>query len=261
MRWFDKWLKDRDTGIDTEPAVRVFTMGVNRWDTFSDWPPKEATLTRYYLHSNGRAATVSGDGALSTDEPGAERPDNFVYDPLNPCPTVGGALFPYPLEVPPGPFDQEKVERRPDVLCYSTPPLERDIQVTGTIEVTLWVASSAVDTDFTAKLVDVFPDGTAINLTDGIIRARYRDGFERGEPLQPGVPAQLTLDLAGTSNVFERGHRIRLEVSSSNFPRFDRNTNTGANIATDPEVVVATNTVFHDAARPSYITLPVVGEA
>ena len=261
MRWFDRWLKDRDTGIDAEPAVRVFTKGVNRWGKYSDWPPPAAKPTRCYLHSNGSAATVHGDGVLSTEGPGAERPDNFVYDPLNPCPTVGGALFPYPLEVPPGPFDQEEVERRPDVLCYTTAPLDRDIQVTGTVDVTLWVTSSAPDTDFTAKLVDVFPDGTAINLTDGIIRARYRGGFERGEPLQAGVPAEVRIDLAGTSNVFEKGHRIRLEVSSSNFPRFDRNTNTGANIATDRDIQLAVNTVFHDERRPSWMTLPVVGES
>lgn len=259
MRWFDKWLKDRDTGIDSEPPVRVFTMGVNRWDTYASWPPPEAQFTKYYLHSNGRAATMYGDGALTTEAPGDERPDHIVYDPLNPAPTVGGALFPYPLEVPPGPFDQTKVEQRADVLCYTTPPLDRDVQVTGPIEVTLWVTSTAPDTDFTAKLVDVFPDGTAFNLTDGIIRARYRDGFEAARMLEPGTPAQVTIDLAGTSNVFEKGHRIRLEVSSSNFPRFDRNTNTGAqNIATDHEVRVATNTVLHDDAHPSFITLPVV---
>ena len=259
MRWFDKWLKDRDTGIDTEPPVRVFTMGVNRWDTYANWPPPEAQFTRYYLHSNGRAATMYGDGALSTEAPANERPDHIVYDPLNPAPTVGGALFPYPLEVPPGPFDQTKVEQRADVLCYSTAPLDRDTQVTGPVEVTLWVSSTAPDTDFTAKLVDVFPDGTAFNLTDGIIRARYRDGFERAAMLEPGAPVQVTIDLAGTSNVFEKGHRIRLEVSSSNFPRFDRNTNTGAaNIATDRDVRVATNTVLHDAAHPSFVTLPVV---
>ncbi|MBE0610616.1 MAG: CocE/NonD family hydrolase, partial [Dehalococcoidia bacterium] len=164
----------------------------------------------------------------------------------------------YPLDVPPGPFDQSAVEARPDVLCYTTPVLDRDTQVTGTIEARLWVASSCPDTDFTAKLVDVHPDGTAMNLTDGIIRVRYRGGFGQAELLQPGTPVEVAVDLAGTSNVFRAGHRIRLEVSSSNFPRFDRNTNTGALIAKDHDVQVATNTVFHDSSRPSHITLPLI---
>lgn len=258
MNWFDRWLRDRDTGIDAGPQVRVFTMGANTWDTYSDWPPREAVPTKYYLHSNGAAATARGDGVLSTDAPGGERPDQFVYDPLNPCPTRGGALFPYPLDVPPGPFDQGDVEARADVLCYTTPVLDRDVQVTGTIEARLWVASSCPDTDVTAKLVDVHPDGTAMNLTDGIIRARYHRGFERPELLQPGVPVEVTIDMAGTSNVFRAGHRIRLEVSSSNFPGFDRNTNTGAAVATDHGLEVALNTVFHDAARPSHLILPVI---
>ncbi len=258
MNWFDHWLRDRDSGITAEPPARVFAMGTNTWDTFADWPPPQAVPTKYYLHSNGAAATARGDGVLSTDAPGGERPDHFVYDPLNPCPTTGGALFPYPLDVPPGPFDQSAVEARPDVLCYTTPVLDRDVQVTGAIEARLWVASSCPDTDFTAKLVDVHRDGTAMNLTDGIIRVRYRGGFGQAQLLDPGTPAAVTVDLAGTSNVFLAGHRIRLEVSSSNFPRFDRNTNTGALIATDHGVEVATNTVFHDASRPSHITLPVI---
>lgn len=258
MRWFDRWLRDDDNGLDREAPVRVFTMGANRWDEFAAWPPAEATETPYYFHSNGGAATARGDGVLSTDAPGDERPDHFVYDPLNPCPTVGGALFPYPLDVPPGQFDQTEVESRPDVLCYSTPPLAHEVQVTGSIEVRLWAASSTPDTDFTAKLVHVLADGTALNLTDGILRARYHAGFEQMSRLEPGRPVELRIDLAGTSNQFRAGERIRVEISSSNFPRFDRNTNTGDTIATDREVLVATNTVFHDASRPSHIRLPVV---
>lgn len=250
MRWFDRWLKDIENGIDTEPPVRVFTMGANRWDTFSEWPPAESWPVRYYLHSAGGAATLNGDGTLSTSSPDDERADHFLYDPLNPCPTNGGALFPLPVDLPPGPFDQSGVEQRPDVLCYTTLPLEAEVQVTGTIEVTLWVASTATSTDFTAKLVDVLPDGTAYNLTDGVTRVRFQG--------PAGQPAQVTIDLAGTSNVFRPGHRVRLEVSSSNFPRFDRNTNRGDVIAADAGVEVATNTVFHDDAHPSHITLPVV---
>ncbi|HEY4668211.1 MAG TPA: CocE/NonD family hydrolase, partial [Tepidiformaceae bacterium] len=258
MRWFDRWLKDADNGIDREAPVRVFTMGVNAWSEFSDWPPREATMASYYLHSNGGAATASGDGVLSTESPGEERPDHFVYDPLNPCPTVGGALFPYPLDVPPGQFEQSAVESRPDVLCYTTPPLDRELEVTGPVTVRLWAATSAPDTDFTAKLVDVQPDGTPLNLCDGIIRARYHSGFASPERLLPGQPVELAIDLAGTSNIFKIGHRVRLEISSSNFPRFDRNTNTGADIATDRDLAIALNTVFHDTSRPSHLILPVV---
>ncbi len=258
MGWFDRWLRDADNGIDREAAVRVFTMGANRWDEFDSWPPAEANVTPYYFHSNGAAATARGDGVLSPDAPGDERPDHFVYDPLNPCPTTGGALFPYPLDVPPGQFDQSSVESRPDVLCYTTAVLEREVQVTGAIEVRLWAASTARDTDFTAKLVHVLPDGSALNLSDGIIRARYRAGFQEVSLLEGGRPVSLSIDLAGTSNVFKAGERIRVEISSSNFPRFDRNTNSGNTIANDHEATVATNTVFHDAARPSHILLPVI---
>jgi putative CocE/NonD family hydrolase len=258
LRWFNRWLKDEQNGIDQEAPVRVFAMGESQWRDYSAWPPPEAAMTPYYLHSNGAAATAKGDGVLSPEQPGAERPDHFVYDPLNPCPTLGGALFPYPLDVPPGQFDQSKVEERPDVLCYTSPPLDRDLEVTGPIEVRLWAASSCLDTDFTAKLVDVLPDGTPLNLCDGIIRARYRDGFHAPATLEPGRPYELSIDLAGISNVFRAGHRIRLEVSSSNFPRFDRNTNTGRLVATDAETVVALNTVFHDESHPSHILLPVI---
>jgi hypothetical protein len=258
LRWFDHWLKDIDNGVEREPPVRVFTMGINQWQEFSAWPPAEAAPTAYYLHSNGAAATAAGDGALSVDPPRAERPDHFVYDPLNPCPTVGGPLFPYPLDVPPGQFDQRAVEARPDVLCYTTPPLERDLEVTGPVTVRLWATSTAPDTDFTAKLVDVAPDGAALNLCDGIARARYHHGFERVTLLSPGTPVELEVDLAGTSNVFLRGHRIRLEVSSSNFPRFDRNTNTGGTIAGESAVRVAMNAILHDAQHPSHVLLPVV---
>jgi hypothetical protein len=261
LRWFDHWLRDAQNGVERDAPVRVFEMGVNRWEEFDDWPPRQARVTPFYLHSNGSAATLHGDGALTREVPEAERADHFVYDPLNPCPTTGGPLFPAPNDVPPGPFDQSDVERRPDVLCYTSAPLPEDLEVVGPVTLRLWAASSARDTDFTAKLVDVEPDGTAWNLCDGIIRARYHRGFDRVSLLDPGTPVELTIDLAGTANVFRAGHRIRLEVSSSNFPRFDRNTNTGNVIATDRECVVATNTVFHDASRPSHLLLPVVVRA
>jgi len=261
MRWFDHWLKDIPNGIDSEPPVQVFTMGANRFTDFDAWPPREATMTPYYFHSNGAAATARGDGMLSTEAPGNERADHFVYDPMNPCPTVGGALFPYPLDVPPGQWDQSKVEARPDVLCYTTPVFDRDFEIAGPVEVRLWAASSARDTDFTAKLVDVLPDGTPMNLCDSIIRARYRHGYRSVALLDPGQPVELTIDLQGMAAVFQAGHRLRVEISSSNFPRFDRNTNTGKLIATDTELIVATNSVLHDASHPSAIILPVVKRA
>ncbi|MFN0095101.1 MAG: CocE/NonD family hydrolase [Dehalococcoidia bacterium] len=255
LRWFDHWLKDARNGLDQDPPVRVFLMGANEWRTYDAWPPSEAEEWRWYLHSNGGAATRFGDGVLSAELPAQERPDPFIYDPMNPCPTVGGPLFPSPVDVPPGPFDQSDVERRPDVLCYTSAPLDRDLAVVGPVTVRLWAGSSARDTDFTAKLVDVGPDGVAWNLCDGIMRARYRDGFDRVSALPPGQPVELTIDLAGTANVFLAGHRVRLEVSSSNFPRFDRNTNTGGVIANDTTYTVATNLVFHDEARPSHLSM------
>jgi putative CocE/NonD family hydrolase len=260
QRWFDHWLKDVPNGVEQEKPVRLFMMGANQWRDFSDWPPPDARVSKLYLHSNGEANGAGGDGALTGEMPGDEQPDRYSYDPTDPVPTVGGPLFPSPVDVPPGPFDQSSVERRPDVLCYTTPPLERDVTVAGPVSVELWIASTARDTDFTAKLVDVEPDGTAWNLCDGILRARYRDGFDRVTLLDPGTPVRISVDLAGTANVFRQGHRIRLEVSSSNFPRFDRNTNTGRVIATDGEHVVARNTVYHEAARPSSLTLFVVDE-
>ena len=247
-------VKDEANGVDRDAPVRVFTMGEDTWREYSEWPPLEAREVSYYLHGNGAANTSRGDGALSTDPPGSERPDHFVYDPLNPCPTVGGALFPSPNDVPPGAFDQSSVEQRPDVLCYSTDVLQRPMRVVGPVRARIWVQSSAKDTDFTAKLVDVEPDGTAWNLCDGIVRARYHAGFSSASPL-PTAPLELEIDLAGTANLFRSGHRIRLEISSSNFPRFDRNTNTGANIATDAAHEVAFNSVFHDSSHPSRLVM------
>ncbi len=254
LRWFNHWLKDEPNGVDRDAPVRVFTMGEDAWREYSEWPPAEAQEVSYYLHSNGAANTARGDGVLSTDGPGSERPDHFVYDPLNPCPTVGGALFPSPNDVPPGAFDQTPVEQRPDVLCYSTDVIQRPVRVVGPVRARIWMQSSATDTDFTAKLVDVEPDGTAWNLCDGMVRARYHAGFSSASPL-PAGPVELEIDLAGTANLFRAGHRIRLEISSSNFPRFDRNTNTGANIATDASIEVAFNTVLHDSTHPSRLVL------
>ena len=258
FKWFDYWLKGIENGVLDEPPVRIFVMGDNAWRYEQEWPLARAQATRYYFHSQGRANSVNGNGSLSTQSPGEEAPDAFLYNPSDPVPTRGGALCCNPYFMANGAFEQSEVELREDVLVYSTPPLEREVEVTGPITVTLWATTSATDTDFTAKLVDVCDHGCARNLTDGIIRARYRESTSIPSPVEPGRVYEYTIDLWATSNVFKQGHRIRVEVSSSNFPRFDRNPNTGRPIADEGELKPALQTVLHDSRHPSHITLPIV---
>ncbi len=258
LRWFNQWLKGEDTGMLDEPPVRIFVMGDDVWRDENEWPLARAQTISYYLHSAGNANTLHGDGVLSPEAPSDESPDVFLYNPANPVPTRGGQLCCNPYFASSGAFDQNEIEARSDVLVYSTPVLERDVEVTGPITVTLWAATSATDTDFTAKLVDVCEDGCARNLTDGIIRARYRESMSEPSLVEPGRAYCYTIDLWATSNVFKAGHKIRLEVSSSNFPRFDRNTNTGGVIAADTELKPAVQTILHDAAHPSHVSLPIV---
>ena len=258
LRWYDYWLKGTDNGIMDEPPVRIFVMGDDVWRDEQEWPLARAQETKYFLHSGGKANSRHGDGSLGTQGPTEEAPDVFLYNPADPVPTVGGALCCNPYFAASGAFDQNDIESRSDVLVYSTPPLEREVEVTGPVTVTLWAATSGTDTDFTAKLVDVCEDGCARNLTDGIIRARYRDSMSNPTPVEPGKAYPYTIDLWATSNVFKAGHRIRLEISSSNFPRFDRNTNTGELIAGDSELKPAMQTVLHSSQYPSHVTLPIV---
>ena len=258
LRWFDHWLKGADNGVMDEPPVRIFVMGDNRWRSEDEWPLARTQFTRFYLHSGGAANSLAGDGALSTDAPSEEPVDSFVYDPRNPVPTRGGGLCCWRAALPPGAYDQREIEARPDVLVYTTPVLECDVEVTGPLEVHLWAATSAPDTDFTAKLVDVGRGGYARNVQDGIIRARYRASLAQAEPVRSGEIYEYTIDLGATSNVFKAGHRIRLEISSSNFPRFDRNPNTGGAIGEASEWRTALQTVLHDAEHPSHVVLPVV---
>jgi putative CocE/NonD family hydrolase len=258
LRWFDHWLKGIDTGMLQEPPVKLFVMGENVWRDEQEWPLARARYTTYYFHSGGRANTRHGDGVLSVESPGHEPADYYLYDPRHPVPTRGGALCCWEAAVPGGAFDQRAVEERPDVLVYSTPPLPQAVEVTGPIVVTLWASSSAIDTDFTAKLVDVEPSGYARNLTDGIIRARYRQTTARPTLIEPEKVYEYTIDLWATSNLFKAGHRIRVEVSSSNFPRFDRNPNTGRPFGQDAELRPAAQTIWHDADHPSHIVLPIV---
>jgi len=259
LRWFDHWLKDSNNGADQESPVMIFVMGIDEWRTETDWPPPDTQYHNYYLHSDGQANSLHGGGTLSTEMPTDDPPDVYLYNPLRPVPTVGGQVI-LPGANAMGPCDQREVELRDDVLVYSTPVLDQPIEVTGAIKLTLFVSSSAPDTDFTGKLVDVFPDGRAIILTEGILRARYRNSFSEPERLEPDTIYEIQLDLWSTSNVFLPGHRIRLEVSSSNFPRFDRNSNTGGdlNIETADQYQSAINRVFHDVQHPSHLILPII---
>jgi putative CocE/NonD family hydrolase len=258
LRWYDHLLKGADNGIDREKPVKIFVMGKNLWREEDDWPLARAQAARYYLHSAGKANGLGGDGALSTKSPSAEPWDRFVYDPADPAPTIGGPLCCDAAHLAPGPRDQRPGEARADVLVYTTPAFTRDFEVTGPVNLELYASSSAVDTDFTAKLVDVWPNGFAQNLTEGILRARYRTSQEKPEFMTPGEIYKLTIDLWATSNVFLSGHKLRLEVSSSNFPRFDRNLNTGEDAARATRWAKATNTIYHDREHPSTLILPVV---
>ena len=254
LRWFDHWLKDEDSGFMEEPPVYLFVMGDNKWRHENEWPLARTNYTRYYLHSAGSANSRQGDGTLSTSPPADESPDRFLYDPADPAPTAGGNV----LIIDYGVFDQTPVEDRNDVLVYTTNPLERDLEVTGPIKVQLFAASSAIDTDFTAKLVDLRPDGYAQNIQDGIVRARYRTSPAQPSFIIPGRVVEYTIDLWATSHVFKAGHRIRLDVSSSNFPRFDRNPNTGAPIGVDERLEAAQQTIYHSGQQPSHVVLPVI---
>jgi putative CocE/NonD family hydrolase len=258
LDWYDYLLQGKQNEFASGKPVKIFVMGENEWRNEDSWPLERAKETRYLLHSTGKANTASGDGALSIAAASKEAADTYVYDPANPVPTVGGPLCCDAVHLAPGPRDQQAVEFRSDVLVYSTPALEQDLEVTGPVTLDLFASSSTVDTDFTAKLVDVWPNGFEQNLTEGILRARYRESTATAQPIVPGKVYEYKIDLWSTSNVFLKGHRIRLEVSSSNFPRFDRNLNTGASAATDSIFVKAANTIYHDTAHPSALLLPVV---
>ncbi len=254
LRWFDHWLKGIDTGILEEPPIRIFVMGDNRWRDEREWPLARTRYTPYYLGSGGRANTAGGDGTLGPAAPAEEPPDHFVYDPADPVPTRGGNT----LILAMGVMDQRPAEARADVLVYTSAVMTASLEVTGPIAVTLYAASTAPDTDFTAKLVDVHPDGYARNLADGIVRARYRHSRTTPALLAAGEVTQFAIDLWATSHVFLPGHRIRVEISSSNFPRFDRNLNTGEDQATGTRWQTARQTIFHDARYPSHLMLPVI---
>ena len=255
LRWNDRRLKGIDNGMDDEPPIRIWVMGENEWRFENEWPLERTRYMDYYIHSAGGANTLLGDGVLSTDAPGAEPPDTYSYDPEDPVESLGGQIMGRGVS---GPMDRRPVERRPDVLVYTTEPLDQDVELTGPITLTLFASSNAPDTDFTGTLADVHPDGKAISLCEGLMRARYRESVEEPTLITPGEVYEFKVDMWETSNLFKAGHRIRLEISSSNFPRFDRNMNTGARPGFDTEMKVADQTIYHDAQRPSRLTLPVI---
>ena len=254
LEWFAHWLKTPEPRpAFPHPPVRIFVMGTNEWREEEEWPLARTRYTPFYL-----APDETGEGRALASSPRRPARDEFAYDPRNPVPTRGGALCCNPKIFPWGPMDQRDVEARPDVLVFSTPVLKAPVEVTGLVRAVLHVSTSAPDTDFTAKLVDVFPDGHARNLTDGILRLRYRRSLEAPERAVPGEIYRIMIDAGVTSNVFLPGHRIRVEISSSNFPRFDRNPNTGGPIADERTMKVARQTVLHGRTHPSHILLPVI---
>jgi hypothetical protein len=259
LRWFDYWLKGIQNRVTDMPKVQIYVMGRNEWRGENEWPLARTKFTKFYLHSDGRANSRFGTGTLTTTEPAQEPPDHYTYDPATPVPSVGGPVCCTGTpDAPAGAFDQSEVETRHDVLVFATPPLKEGIEVTGPIELVLYVSSSARDTDFTGKLVDVHPDGTAYNIQEGILRARYREGWDKKVWMEPGEVYEVRVSLHATSNYFKPGHRIRLEVSSSNFPRFDRNLNTGGNNYDEMEWTEAENTIHHSNKYASHIILPVI---
>jgi putative CocE/NonD family hydrolase len=257
LRWFDHFMKGVANGVMEEAPVRIFVMGENRWRDEHEWPLARTRYTNFFLRSGGRANTLHGDGALSMAPPGEEPADRYVYDPNNPVPTRGGTSLGIRSAVA-GVYDQTEVEKRGDVLVYTGEVLQNDLEVTGPVTMRLFAASSARDTDFTAKLIDLRPDGYAQNIAGGIIRARFRASLSAPSLITPEQVYGYDIDLWATSHVFKAGHRIRLEISSSNFPHFDRNPNTGHPFGADAEVISARQTVFHDSRYPSRVILPVI---
>jgi len=261
LAWYDHWLRGADNGVTSMPRVRYYTLGRNEWATSDEWPIPGTRFTPLYLRSAGSANTRSGDGRLAEAAPEDEPPDRFTYDPTDPVPSRGGSVCcTGNPDDQPGAFDQSDIEDRPDVLVYTGEEIgPGGLEITGPIRATLYASSSARGTDFTVKLLDLHPDGRAINIVEGIKRARYRDGYDRPVPLEPGTVYEIPIDLHATSWWLAPGHRVRIEVSSSNFPRFERNLNTGGNNYDEVEWIVAENAVHHSATRPSRIVLPIVG--
>ncbi|MBK9169208.1 MAG: CocE/NonD family hydrolase [Bryobacterales bacterium] len=257
LQWFDHFLMGMATGIDREPPVEIFYMGVNKWVHHDDWPVPGTKFTPFYLASGGKANSARGDGTVSMNKPGGAPSDGFLYDPDNPVPTVGGNDC-CGAPIPAGPVDQRPVERRHDVLVYTAEVQREPLAIAGPVRMKLHAATDGPDTDYFIKLVDVHPDGFAMNIAEGILRARFRNGLDRMELLKPGEIYEYEIDMRATAHVFLPGHRIRVDVTSSNFPQFDRNLNTGEDLGVAVKPRIAKQTVYHSAQRPSHIVLPVV---
>jgi len=258
LEFFNRWLKPETPEPPAKPRLNIFVMGSNTWREEREWPLARTFYRNLYLVGNGKANTASGDGLLRFQPPGRGKPDHFVYDPLHPVPTTGGSICCNTAVLPAGPLDQSEIERRKDVLVYTSAPLREDLEVTGPLRMILYVATSANDTDFTAKLVDVTPGNTPLLVTDGILRLRYRLSLAEPTFVRRNMPYQVMIDAGVTSWVFAAGHRIRIEISSSNFPRFDRNLNTTGNNAELDHAIVASQTVFHEKKYPSALIVPTI---
>jgi putative CocE/NonD family hydrolase len=261
--WFDRYLKGQDGPVLAKtPKIQYYTMGSNQWHSTDVWPPEGARPVTLYLASEGHANSLNGDGALTMAplvKDAGDKFDKFVYDPLNPVPTKGGGFCCLGADYKPGAVDQRSVEVRDDVLVYSTGPLKEGMEVTGDVDVTLYVSSDAKDTDFTVKLIEVLPDGTAYNIDEDIQRVRYREEYDKPPVwMEKDKVYKVVLQPMVTSNYFAAGHQLRIEVSSSNFPRYDRNLNTGGDNETESKSVAAHNEVHHSVQYPSSITLSVV---
>ncbi|MAU16380.1 MAG: acylase [Muricauda sp.] len=259
--WFDMWLKgEKNDFKEKTPRVQYYTMGSNKWQAAETWPPENVKPTTFYLNSGGNANSLYGDGVLSTKKPGSDNRDSFTYDPMVPVPSYGGNVCCTGNAVKGGAYDQQQMETRNDILVYTSDVLEEGVEVSGFIESTLYVSSDVKDTDFTIKLIDVYPDGRAYNLDETIQRVRYREGYDKEVFMEKGKVYKVDLTPMATSNYFKKGHRIRIEVSSSNFPRFARNLNTGGNNYDEKIGVVAHNKVHHSKEYPSQITLPIIAK-
>lgn len=265
LEWFDRTLKGKKPAVTEDAPVRIFVMGTNKWRDENEWPLARTQYTKYYLHSGGKANTLNGDGVLSQDSPKEQPPDKYIYDPRDPVPTRGGNLSVGPSPsilniLWAGPADQRPVEARKDVLSYTSAPLDKDIEITGPVVLVLSAASSARDTDFIGRLSEVYPDGRAIGITEGVIRARFRkkEFWENPQLIEPGRIYEYTIDLQATSNVFKKGNRLRLDVTSSSFPIWDRNLNTGNLPWLDTEIKTAEQTIYHDPRNSSYLVLPII---
>ncbi|MFI5449848.1 MAG: CocE/NonD family hydrolase [Candidatus Bathyarchaeia archaeon] len=256
LKWFDHWLKGIDNHVENEPPVEIFVIGANVWRKEREWPLARTNYVPYFLHSNGNANSVNGDGTLDTNAPTLEEhPDTYTYNPRDPCPNLCEESQ-MPAE---GPFDQSPIESRDDVLVYTTPILKKPVEVTGRVRMKLSASTSAIDTDFWVQLTDVYPDRYSMHLTEGILRGRYRNSLEIPQLLEPGSVYEFPIDLWIISNCFLKDHRIRIDISSSSFPKYDRNPNTGHKFGEDAELVEATQTIYHDRVNASHIILPIIG--